>query len=207
MIVYIPLISMGIFAGFGSSYSSYSQPDTAISMLLIITLIVLYIFAIITMSTIAFGLKTAFYRICKIKDLDEAGKEDYFYFFKKPYLSKTIKISLAYVGISLLATLLCFLPIIYAIVPLSYMFVIYAFNPDKSISEIINLSFKLGHKKWLISFGLLLVSSLLAQIIGIIMCVIGVFFIASFAYLPPYFVYKEVIGFEEESNIKQIELV
>ena len=50
------------------------------------------------MHLIGFGLKAGFYRICKLKDLEEMGKEDYFYFFKKPYLGKTIKLALAITG-------------------------------------------------------------------------------------------------------------
>jgi hypothetical protein len=34
------------------------------------------------------------------------GKEDYFNFFKTPYLTKTIKLGLAFSGISVLAALL-----------------------------------------------------------------------------------------------------
>ena len=54
--------------------------------------------------------------------------------------------------------MLCIIPVIYVFVPLSYIFVVYAFNPDKSVSEIIKLSFDLGNRKWLMSFGLLIVS-------------------------------------------------
>ena len=125
-------------------------------------------------------------------------------FFKKPYLGKTIRLGLAYIGITLIATLLCFLPIIYAIVPLTYMFVVYAFNPDKSVSEIIKLSFDLGNKKWLLTFGLIIVSGLLAGIVGFIMCFVGVYVTASFSYLPPYFIYKEVVGFEDDDETLQI---
>jgi uncharacterized membrane protein len=140
-----------------------------------------------------------------MRDQEKMGREDYFYFFKKPYLGKTIKLALAFSGISILATLLCFIPLIYAFVPLSLMTVIYAFNPDMSISEIINLSFKLGNKKWLIAFGLMIVSALLAGIVGFLMCGVGLYVTSSFSYLPAYFIYKDVIGFDNESEIKQIE--
>jgi hypothetical protein len=37
------------------------------------------------------------------------------------------------------------------------------------------------------------------------MCFIGVYVTASFNYLPAYFIYKEVVGFDNESEIKKIE--
>ena len=199
MIIYIPLIFMGYFDAYGSGYDPYnqnSQPDA--SPLAIAVMLVLYVCVMAAMSIIGVGLKTAFYRICKLKDLEEMGKEDYFYFFKKQYIGKTIQLGLAYAGITLIATLLCFFPVIYVIVPLSFIFVIYAFNPEKSVSEIIKLSFDLGNKKWLISFGLLWVSGFLAGIIGMLMCFVGIYVTTSFTFLPPYLIYKKVIGFEDE---------
>lgn len=106
---------------------------------------------------------------------------------------------MAYLGISLLATLLCFFPIIYVMVPLNLLVVIYAFNPDMSNSDMIKASFELGNKKWLITFGLVIIASILAQIVGSILCGIGILFTACFAYIPPYFIYKKVIGFHEGS--------
>lgn len=206
MVVYIPLIFMGfidVFASTYDPYDPYSQPD--ISPLFGLIIIPLYLLVIVAMSTIGFGLKSAFYRICKLKDFEQMGKEDYFYFFKKPYFGKTVKLGLAYVGITFLATLLCVIPIIYAFVPLMYMFVVYAFNPDKSISEIIKISFNLGNRKWLLTFGLAIVSGLLAGIIGTLMCVVGVYVTMSFTFLPPYLIYKDVIGFDEENQDLQIE--
>lgn len=212
LMIYIPLIFMGLLDGFASTYdaygsydgyNSYSQPD--VSPVMVIVMICLYLIAIMAMSTLAFGFKAAFYRICKMKDLEQMGREDYFYFFKKPYLQKTIVISLAYVGISILATLLCVIPIIYAVVPLSYMIVVYAFNPDLSVSEIIKLSFDLGNKKWLITFGLLFVTGFLAGIVGMLMCFVGIYVTASFGYLSPYIIYKDVIGFNAKDEIHQIE--
>jgi len=197
---------MGFFEAYGANYDPYDsslQPD--FSPIMFIELALVYLFLIIAMSTLGFGLKAAFYRICKLKDLEQMGKEDYFYFFKKPYLIKTMKLGLVFSGIIMLAALLCVLPIIYVIVPLSLMIVIYAFNPDMSISDIVKLGFDLGNKKWLITFGLMFVSGFLAGIIGILMCGIGIYVTASFSYLPPYFIYKDVIGFDNEDETEQLE--
>ena len=204
MIIYIPLFFLGFFDLYTSAYSAYgyydaySQPE--VNPLLFLVIIPLYLLVIVALSTVAFGLQAAFYRICKMKDLDEMGSEDYFYFFKKPYFGKTIKLGLSFVGISIVATLLCFLPIIYVFVPLYYMYSVYAFNPEKSVSEIINLSFEIGNKKWFISFGLILVTGFLATIVGFFMCVIGIYVTRAFILLPNYYIYKEIVGFNSDDE-------
>ncbi|WP_242134525.1 hypothetical protein [Aestuariivivens marinum] len=198
IIMYLPLIAMGLFDN--ELLQQGQEQNLAILVPFYIFMFVFAFFAMI----IGFGLKSAFYRICKIKDLNEAGSDDYFYFFKRPYLGKTIKLAAMTFGISLVALLLCVLPIFYAMVPIALINVVYAFNPDISASEIVKIGFKLGNKKWLLTFGLLFVSSILAQLVGMIMCFIGVFVTASFAYLPMYFIYKESIGFEEADEINSI---
>lgn len=80
------------------------------------------------------------------------------------------------------------------------MNVIFAFNPELSTSEIVKAGFKLGNKKWLLTFGLIIISGLIAEIIGLLMCCVGIFVTASFAYLPAYFIYKESVGFDENND-------
>lgn len=205
-LVYIPLVIFG-FVGVVSDliaidsygyYDSYNQPD--ISLAFVFLTIPLLLFTIVAMSTVAFGLLAAFYRICKLKDLNEVGREDYFYFFRKPYLLKTVKLSAAFVGIMIVAYCLCFFPLIYACVPLYYMYVVYAFNPEKSVSEIIKLSFAIGNKKWLITFGLLFVTGFLSIVVGILMCFVGTYVTRTFMMLPTYLIYKDVVGFEDEEE-------
>ena len=206
MIIYIPLIMLGLTDAYANSndpFGSHSQPE--LSPIVTVVMFVLYLFVMAAMSIIGIGLKAGFYRICKLKDLDQMGKEDYFYFFKKPYFGKTFKLGLAYIGITLISALLCFFPLIYAIVPLTYMFVIYAFNPDKSVSEIVKLSFDLGNRKWLLTFGLIIVSGFLAGIVGLLMCFVGIYVTMSFTFLPPYLIYKDVVGFDDDNETPQIE--
>lgn len=198
IIMYLPLIAMGILDP--EAMQQGGEPDIAMLILFYLVMLVVMFFAMI----IGFGLKSAFYRICKAKDLNESTKDDYFYFFKKPYLGKTIKLAAMTFGISLLAMLLFVLPIIYVMVPIALMNVIYAFNPDMSASDIVKVGFKLGNKKWLITFGLMIVAGFLAQLVGMIMCFIGVFVTASFAAIPLYFIYKETIGISEQSAIDEI---
>ena len=198
IIMYLPLIAMGVLDP--EAMQQAGEPDLAMLIPFYLVMLVVMFFAMV----IGFGLKSAFYRICKSKDLNESSKDDYFYFFKKPYLGKTVKLAAMTFGISLLAMLLCVLPIIYVMVPIALMNVIYAFNPDMSASDIVKVGFKLGNKKWLITFGLMFVAGLLAQLVGMIMCFIGIFVTASFAAIPLYFIYKETLGISEHNVIDEI---
>ncbi len=103
--------------------------------------------------------------------------------------------------IAIPSALMCYIPLIYMIVPLSFFPLIFAFNPELSIGDIVSVSFKLGHKKWLLAFGLIIVSSLLSQIVGMLLCFVGVLITAPFVYHPVYLIYKNVIGFENEDEI------
>ena len=195
ILMYAPLIASGMLEQ--NAYGA--QPDMAV-LLPFYALMLLAVFAAIVIS---FGLKSAFFRICKQKDLGETTNDDYYY-FKKPYLGKTIKLGAISFGLIIAAYVLCILPVIYMMVPVTIINVIYAYNPDLSGSEIVKAGFKLGNKKWLITFGLIFVAGLLASIVGMLMCFIGTLFTASFSSLPVYFIYKHVVGFDAKSEIEQI---
>lgn len=198
IIMYFPLIAMGLFDF--ETMRQGQQPDLTFLIPFYLMMIVFSFFAMI----IGFGMKAAFYRICKIKDFNEATSDDYFYFFKKQYIGKTIKLAAITFGITLIAMLLCFFPVIYVAVPVALMNVIFAFNPGLSASNIVKAGFDLGNKKWLLTFGLMIIAGIVAQFVGALMCLVGVFVTISFSYLPHYFIYKEVIGFDDKDEIQQI---
>ncbi|WP_338358549.1 hypothetical protein [Yeosuana marina] len=201
--LYLPFIGMMIAQsedGYLGS-SAISQFFTGMSILYIIFVII----AIFALSAISFALEAGFFRVIKKLDYNEPTKtSDIFYFFKAKYFSKTFIIMLASFGISILALMLCYFPIFYVMVPLSFLNVIFAFNPELTTGEIVKASFKLGNKKWLLTFGLLFVSGLLAEIVGLLMCGIGILFTVAFVYHPTYLIYKDVIGFDEEHVIDEI---
>ncbi|WP_452221457.1 hypothetical protein [Lacinutrix salivirga] len=144
-----------------------------------------------------------FYRICKQKDFGESINDDYFYFFKQEYLTKILMLALIHTAIATVAQMLCFVPYLYVIVPLMYFTIMFAFNSEKSVEEIMKTSFLIGNKKWLISFGTLFVCGILGML-GVIGCGIGLLFTVSIVYLPCYVIYKHVVGFEENSEILKI---
>ncbi|WP_460218050.1 hypothetical protein [Psychroserpens sp. MEBiC05023] len=152
---------------------------------------------------IVFGMLSGFYRVCKQVDLKEPQNEDIFYFFKGDHFRKVFMLGIIYALIASVAQALFLIPYIYAFVPLSFFSVVFANNPELSETEIVKLSFSLGNKKWLITFGSIFVTGILGML-GIIACGIGVLFTISIVYLPVYFIYRDVVGFEDHDEIKYI---
>lgn len=162
------------------------------------------------------ALAAGFYRIVKKIDFGNVFSfSDFFYYFKGRYLGKILTIAALSFLVSLInfgfekflpptiATLLgvC-LAVIFSVYSTLFV-VIFAFNPELESTEIFSLGFNLGSKKWLLIFGLLVVTGILG-FLGVILCCIGMLFTISIFYLPPYLVYKEVIGFNELSEIDKI---
>jgi hypothetical protein len=199
MVIYVPIFTVLI----AQAKNGYAEPDafSGIFVGMSFFYILFMIVAIFALSAIQFALNAGFFRMMKKLDFGEPVQtSDLFFFFKTSYFSKTFLLVLASVGIAIIAALLCYLPIFYVMVPLTYFGFIFAFNPELSVNDIIKISFKLGNKKWLISFGLMIVASLMSQIVGLILCGIGVLFTAAFVYHPFYLVYKSVVGFENETT-------
>jgi hypothetical protein len=155
------------------------------------------------LSTLNLAFVAAFYRICKQIVSGESSYDDYFYFFKKEYFTKVFMLGIIYTCIATIAQFLCIIPYIYAFVPLSYFAVILAHNPDLSEGEIVKASFALGNKKWLITFGTMIVAILIAML-GLLGCIIGIIFTVSIIYLPSFLIYKDAIGFDDNSAIDEI---
>ena len=200
IILYVPLITMMI----AQAESGYSDPNVygdffaSMSILYICFVII----GVLVLGAVSVALNAAFFRIIKKLDHGEqVATSDFFYFLNGKYLSKTFMLMLVSILIAIPSALMCYIPLIYMIVPLSFFAMIFAFNPDLSVSDIVSISFKIGHKKWLLAFGLIFISSLLAQIVGFLLCGIGVLFTAPFVYHPVYLIYKEVVGFDNDDEI------
>ncbi|WP_335966492.1 hypothetical protein [Galbibacter sp. PAP.153] len=200
IILYIPIIGAAVV---GSNNPEMQAGN--VSPWTMLPFFLLLIPVMLVMQTVMLGLMAGYYKMVHKRDMDmETSTGDMFVFLKGIYLKKLFTLSFFSIGIALLAALLCYFPVIYVSVPLAFVSVVFAFNPELSPKEIIKLCFKLGNKKWLISFGLIFISGFLAQLVGMLLCGIGIFFTASFAYLPVYQVYKETVGFEDEDEIGQI---
>ncbi|GAA3603263.1 hypothetical protein Q4Q39_13895 [Flavivirga amylovorans] len=203
IVLYLPLIGMLISQQENGTIDpeAFSGFFAGMSILYVLFVIV----GVFVLGALSLALNAAFFRIMQKLDHNEAvTTSDFFYFIKGKYLSKIFVLMLASFGIAILAMLLCYLPIFYVMIPLSYFSLIYAFNPELSVGDIVKASFKLGNKKWLITFGLMMVASFLSQIVGFLLCGIGLLFTAPFVYHPIYLVYKKVIGFNNTDPIEEI---
>lgn len=187
ILIYLPMIAMGISNP--QAFESGEMPPAAALLMIIL----MPIFSIAVMA-VTIALNAAFLRICKQKDHDEMIKEDYFFYLKKRNLSKLIVLSLLVFGISILGMLACGIGLFYVMVPISIIPAFLAFDKEMTPMEIVKSSFKLGNKNWLVIFGLIIVTGLLAQL-GMILCFIGILFTAMFSKIPAYFIYKDGVGF------------
>lgn len=195
LLIYIPFLGTLI-----ENPRAFEEGDVSPTM--IIMMAIFFLVAMVIISVLSFAMTAAFFRM--VKNIDhhgDKGTDSFFMFLKGNHLKKSIVLSLATVGISLLAALACYIPLIYVMVPLQFFALFFAFHSDLTTKEIIKLSFKLGNKKWFVLFGLIFVSSILAQFVGMLLCFVGIFFTASFIYLPVYLVYKDIIGFDESPKI------
>lgn len=186
VLIYAPMMAMGIADP--EAFEHNEMPPAFVGIMAV----VMPIFSIGTM-TVSVCLNAAFLRICRKYDMDEMGRDDYFYYFKKAYVVKALILSLLMFGLSLLGMLACGLGLIYLVVPMSLFPAFFAFDRDLTAMEIVKSGFALGNKNWLIVFALVIVAGLVAQL-GIILCLVGIFFTAMFAKIPIYFIYKDAIG-------------
>ncbi len=186
LLIYLPMIAMGI-----SDPDVFEQQEIPPAFAGLMSLIA-PIFSVGAM-TVGICLNAAFLRICRKYDLNEMGRDDYFYYFKKQYLIKALILSLILLGLSLLGILTCGLGIVYLVVPMSLFPAFFAFDKELTALEIVKAGFALGNKNWLMIFLLVIVAGLVAQL-GIILCLVGVFFTAMFNKIPIYFIYKDTVG-------------
>jgi len=200
--LYLPYFTLALDGGINQTMGS-----TELSRALIeeygTSLIWIYLL-ILLVSIVSSLLYLGFYRI--IKEMDHGNPfvvTDFFYFFKSPVLGKAIVLLLAYTGIAILAALLCFFPLIYAIIPLMFMLPVFVYNSHLSTSEIIKVAFALGNKKWGITFLILMLNIILFYAVSFVTCGLGALFISCFLYLPQYIIYKKIIGFDTPESVAQ----
>jgi len=196
IILYVPFVMLIVT----QSQSGHIETDEFSTFLagFSILYILFFILGILTISVIQIAMNASFFRILKRLDYDEDVKiSDLFYFVKGKYVGNLFLLMLMTIVISIVASLLCFLPIIYAIIPISFFTIVFAFNPELNVGDIVKLSFNLGTKKWLISFGLFIVAKLVIMFLIVLTCGLGSLFLIPFIYHPSYIIYKEVVGFND----------
>ncbi len=206
--VYIPFI--GVMIAQAESGEINSDAFDAVFAGLSVIFFIFLVVGVLVLGTLTMALQAGFYKIMKKLDYDEEIQtSDFFFFVKGKYLGKLFSLMLVAMLISsaiglvvallLIPTFFMSLVIyLYIMVPMSLIILFFAFNPELSVGNIIKGCFILGNKKWLLLFGLMIVSSILSQIVGFLLCGVGLMFTTAFVYHPTYLVYKNVIGFEKE---------
>ncbi len=196
LVIYIPLAPfyIGLFENFGDPYY---QPafDYQVSFWIWYTLGVLFLSLIVQLFN--FSLVAHFYKVIRLKDEGSTQNPGGYFSCLKGNVGKILGLNLVAMCIAIAAALLCYLPLFYVMVPLQLFAVIFTFNQDLSVSQILKAAFKLGHKFWLIIFGIVMISSMVAQL-GIIFCFVGIFVTQLFVHIPIYNIYKKTVGFSAE---------
>lgn len=204
VVVYVPLMPFYIDAmtgGYDPYYSS--SPFDQYSPILIILWMILVLVLSLIMQAVNYSIYGNFLKVLKNEDMGTSEDTGGYFDLLKKHFSKLVMLTLATLGIAILAALLCYLPLIYAMVPLQLMLPIFVFNEDLSVGDVVKAAFKLGNKYWLILFALILVASMLSSL-GVILCYIGMIATLFFTYIVMYYIYKETIGFEGDDQIESI---
>ena len=204
LIVYIPLIPMYVemLQNAGDPYyqPTFMEDYTPVMMVgwVIIVFILSFIMQMVNMSIYGHYFK-------ELKRADYGTNEDIGGYFTilKTHFNKLLLLSLATMGIAILAALLCYLPIFYVMVPLHWIFPIFIFNDKLSVSDTIKAAFKFGNKNWLLFAGLGIVVSIIASL-GAIACYIGMIATLFFTYIATYVTYRDTIGFDDVDGISSI---
>lgn len=153
----------------------------------------LWYFSLFVTILLSIVLSFGFFRIVKRIDTGESFEfSDFFYFLNSDRLSKSILLMLSYLGIAILATLLCVLPLFYVMIPLLFVAPIVAYNSDQlTVTEILKLAFQLGHKKWGITFIVTVLNGILLYLITAFTCGLGSLIFGCFVQMPVYVIYKK----------------
>ncbi|WP_378178747.1 hypothetical protein [Aquimarina sp. SS2-1] len=198
LIIYVPLIPsyIGMIQNAGDPYYQPTFLEDFSIIIVVVWILVVFVLSFV-MQVLNISIYGHFLKVLKNEDLGIKEETGGYFSIAKNHFGKIILLSLANMGIALLATLACYFPVFYVMVPLQLVIPIFVFNEELSIENIIKAAFKLGNKYWLIFFGLIFVSGIFSAL-GLIGCYIGVIATLFFSYIVTYYMYKETIGFGNE---------
>lgn len=198
MITVLPVV---LLTGLKGSDLSYNNFWVSLFGMLFFSLILIVLFFVMTVFT---GLLGGLYIIYRKADKGENyATSDFFVLLKKDTFLKTFKVTVASLGIILISYMMCFIPILYTAIPISYIVLIYAYNQKLSTTEIVKIAFAIGNKNWIVTFLLRIVTSLVAYV-GVFLCGIGFFFTFALILIPQYFIYKDAVGDSDDKELDQI---
>lgn len=195
LVIYLPFIPYYVAAIADGGNPEFME-DLPVFMLIGWILLMLVISFVL--QTFVLSINGHFMHVCKNADLEGRSEGPGYFYLVKKHFTKLLLLSLATLGIALLAVLLCYLPLFYVLVPIQLFLPMIVFNEELSVSDVIKLSFKLGNKFWFVIFGLMFVSGIIASLTGLLLCGIGMIVTSFYQYIVTYYIYKDSIGFEAE---------
>lgn len=195
LVIYLPFVPYYVAA-----LAQGNEPEFMenVPVVMIVGWFILLLVISFILQTFVLSINGHFMHVCKNADFEDRPEGPGYFYLVKKHFKKLLVLSLATMGIALLATLLCYFPLFYVLVPIQLFLPMIVFNEELSVSETIKLSFKLGNKFWLMIFGLMIVSGLLASITGLLLCGIGLIVTSFYQYIVTYYIYKDSVGFESE---------
>ena len=84
---------------------------------------------------------------------------------------------------------------IVTVATLLFVLPVYVYNTELSVSEILKIAFRLGHKKWGLTFIITLLNTLLIFLMNMLTFGLGGLFLGCFVQIPIYIIYKKKLEF------------
>ena len=199
LIVYIPILPIYIdmLTGGGDPYYYGSDPFMDYTILWWVGYVVIVMLLSFLLQLVTISIYGHFLLALRNADMGTSHEIGGYFDLLKDHFGKILLLSLATLGIAVLATLLCYFPIFYVMVPLQLILPIFVFNQKMSVSDIVKAAFKLGNKYWGVLFGLIIIAGILSSL-GAIACYIGLIATAFFTYIVIYYFYKDSVGFDDD---------
>lgn len=192
ILLYMPMIAAGVTEP-EMLKSEEMSPVLGLMMMGLMPILV------VAAMTTAIALNAAFLRICHHKYHNLDVPDDYFYFFKNGRWKKSLLLGLIMLVMAIVGAMMCGVGIIYFIVPISLLPAFFAFTEGLSPVEITKASLQLANKNWLVIFGLILLTGIIAEL-GIILCFVGILFTAMLSKIPMYFIYMDAVERNSETE-------
>ena len=204
LVIYIPLIPIyfEMLQNAGDPYYTPSAFNDYTPAMIVGWVIVVFFFFFLV-QIVMMSIYGHFFKELKRIDFGTNEPIGGYFTLLKTHFGKFFMLSLATMGIAILAILLCYLPVFYVMVPLHWVFPIFIFNDKLSVGDTIKAAFKFGNKNWLVFAGIGFVASIIASL-GAIACYIGMIATMFFTYVATYVTYRDTIGFDDVDGISDI---
>ncbi|WP_178984846.1 hypothetical protein [Winogradskyella helgolandensis] len=175
VIFMLSLAAYNYVAGDILNFTSFNEPslNSTSIVVTIVTVIIYFISAIaayiLTAATVLFYIKSYVDNkgIIDPSEIKSSVYKSFWSFFGLSFLK----------GITLMiATMLCVLPVFYAMIPMAIVFSVYVFEPKRSTSDAFNQSFTLANADFWTAFGVFIVLGIIYYILAMVFSIPSVIY-------------------------------